>query len=99
MASRISQIRNGMQPTMRPPSPSQTQLNQSIEQVRGMMQQIQNAQDSQAMLAQMLSNNPNTPMIANMINNGNSLESIARSMAQMRGIDINQLIRQLQGGN
>lgn len=82
---------------MHQPTPQQTQLNQSIEQVRGMMQQIQDSQNPQAKLAQMLQNNPNTAAIASMLNNGNSLEGIARSMAQARGIDINQLIKQLGG--
>lgn len=75
----------------------QGQLNQSIEQVRGMMQQIKGAQNPQAMLAQMLQSNPNTAAIANMLNSGNSLESIARQLAQSSGIDIDQLIKQLGG--
>jgi hypothetical protein len=42
------------------------------------------------MLAQILQNNPNTAAIATLLkNNNNSLESIARQMAQERGIDIN----------
>jgi len=98
MASRISQMRNGMQPTMHQPSPQQQGLNQSIEQVRGLMQQVKNAQNPQAMLAQLLQNNPNVPAIANMLRNNGSLESIARQMAQAQNIDINQLINQLQGG-
>lgn len=61
------------------------------------MQQIQNSPNQQAMLAQLLQNNPNTAAIANMLNNGNSLEGIARSMAQAKGIDIMQLIKQLGG--
>ena len=64
MASRISQMRNGIQPTMQQPSPAQMQLNQSLEQVRNMMQQIKNAPNSQAMLTQILQNNPNTAAIA-----------------------------------
>ena len=63
-----------------------------------MMQQIKGAQDKQAMLAQMLQNNPNTAAISSMLSNGGDLETIARQMAQQRGIDINQLIRQLSGG-
>ena len=62
-----------------------------------MMQQVKNAQNPQAMLAQMLQNNPNTSMIANMLSNNGNLEEVARQMAQARGIDINQLIKQLGG--
>lgn len=63
-----------------------------------MMQQIKNAPNQQAMLAQILQNNPNTAMLSSMLKGGGSLESIARQMAQTNNIDINQLIRQLQGG-
>ena len=64
-----------------------------------MMQQVKYAQNPQAMLAQLLQNNPNTAAIASMLKNNNgSLETIARQMAQERGIDINQLINQLSGG-
>lgn len=62
------------------------------------MAQVKNAQDPQAMLAQLLQNNPNTAAISSMLKGGGSLESIARQMAQQRGVDINQLIKQLQGG-
>ena len=41
------------------------------------------------MLAQLLQNNPNTTMLASMLKNGGNLESIARQMAQINGIDIN----------
>ena len=97
MASRISQMRNGTQPY---PQTLQAQLNQSVLAVRDLMRQVQTASDPQAMLAQILQNNPNTAAIATLLkNNNNSLESIARQMAQERGIDINQLLAQLQGGN
>ena len=59
------------------------------------MAQIKGSQDPQGMLAQILQNNSNTAIIANMLQGGGSLEQIARQMAQQRGIDINQLINQL----
>lgn len=62
-----------------------------------MMQQVKGAQNPQAMLAQMLQNNPNTAAISQMLRGGNSLESIARQMAQQRGIDIEDLVNQLGG--
>ena len=62
------------------------------------MQQVKYSQNPQAMLAQLLQNNPNTAAIAGMLKNNGNLEQVARQMAQERGIDINQLIRQLQGG-
>ena len=62
------------------------------------MQQIQGASNPEAMLAQILQNNANTPMISSMLRNGQSLESIARSLAQAQNVDINEVIRKLQGG-
>ena len=85
-------MRNGVYPQTQ-----QAQLNQAIEQVRGMMQQIKTAQNPQAELAQMLQNNPNTAAIANLLQ-GNNLEGIAQNMARNYNIDINWLINQLQGG-
>ena len=99
MASRISQMRNGQQPyPQTPQGQQQSALNESIARVRNMMQQVQAAQNPQAMLAQMLQNNPNTAAIANMLKGGGDLESMAKQMAAASGIDINQLIKQLQGG-
>lgn len=73
----------------------QEQLNQSIESVRGMMQQVRGSQNPQEVLAQILQNNPNTGMISQMLSSGNSLENIARQMAQARGVDINDLVNKL----
>lgn len=85
-------MRNGVYPQTQ-----QAQLNQAIEQVRGMMQQIKTAQNPEAALAQMLQNNPNTAAIANLLHS-NNLENIAQNMARNYNIDINWLINQLQGG-
>ena len=85
-------MRNGVYPQTQ-----QAQLNQAIEQVRGMMRQIKTAQNPEAALAQMLQNNPNTAAIANLLHN-NNLESIAQNMARNYNIDINWLINQLSGG-
>lgn len=93
MASRISQMRNGMYPQQQ-----QTSQQPAIEEVRGMMQKVKNAQNPQAALAQIIQNNPNSAFIASALHNGNNLEGIARSMAQAKGIDINQLINQLSEG-
>ncbi len=59
------------------------------------MSQIKGAQNPQAMLAQILQNNANTAPIATMLQNGGNLEQIARQMAQQKGYDINEVIRQL----
>lgn len=80
---------------MRQPSQTQDQLNKSIEQVRGMMQQIQNSTNPEAMLQQMLLNNPNTPALANLLKNGNNLEGLAKSMAQAGGFNLQEIIKGL----
>lgn len=77
---------------------TQSQLDQSVEQMRGIMRQIKNAPDPQVMLAQMLQNNPNTAMLSNMLKNNGDLESIARQMAASNNINIDELINNLKGG-
>lgn len=61
-----------------------------------MMTSIKTAKDSQAALANMLQNNPYTSQIARMLQGNGNLESIAKEMARMYNIDINELIKQLQ---
>lgn len=61
------------------------------------MNQVKLAKNPQAMLAQIIQNNPNSATIANMLKT-NSLEEIARGLAAQQGVDINQLIKQLQSG-
>ena len=80
-----------------PQQRSQQQLNNSIAQAKQMMHMVQMSQNPQAELANLIRNNPNSAAISNMLQNGNSLEQIARNMAQQNGIDINNLINQLQG--
>ena len=62
------------------------------------MAMVKSSPNPQQALAQMLQTNPNTAMISNLLRGGNSLETIARQRAQQLGIDINELIRQLQEG-
>ena len=97
MPSRISQMLNEPIQQQMPQQRSQQQLNNSIAQAKQMMRMVQMAQDPQAELANLIRNNPNSAAISNMLQNGNSLEQIARNMAQQNGIDINNLINQLQG--
>ena len=62
------------------------------------MHQIQNAPNSQAMLQNMLMNNPNTAVIAQMLKGGNfnSLQAIAQFLARQKGVNLDDLIRELQ---
>ena len=98
MASRISQMRNAMPQTMRQPSQSQTQLNESIERTKALMQQMHGMPNQEAVITTLLQNNPQLQSLIPLLRNGNNLEGIARQMAQMGGFDINQIINQLQGG-
>lgn len=59
------------------------------------MQRLKMTQNKDAALAQLLQSNPNCAAIAQMVRNGNSLESIAKSLAQQANVDINDVIRQL----
>ena len=63
-----------------------------------MMQAVKTAENPQLALANMLNNNPNTAYISQMLRNGNNLEGIARMIAQQKGVDINDVIRQLSVG-
>ena len=82
-------MRNAVYPQQMP----QPQL--AIEETRALMHQVQNAQNPEAMLAQILQSNPNTALISNMLKSNGSLEKLARNMANAKGIDIMQLINQL----
>ena len=59
------------------------------------MARVKNAPNPQALLAQILQNNPNTSSIYALLQSNGNLEQVARQMAQMGKIDINQLISQL----
>ena len=77
--------------------PIPSQLNpQVINQTKALMQQMRNAGSPQAMINNLIENNPQLSMLAQ--GRHGNWEGVARSMAQQRGIDINQLISQLQGG-
>ena len=87
MASRISQMRNAVF--------QQQSLSDSIARTRAIMQQIQAAPNPQTTMINLLSQNP---QLASLIKSNGSLENYARELASEKGIDINKLINQLQGG-
>ena len=87
-------MRNGQQQQLGQ-TPS---LDNSIQKVKGMMQQLKMASNRQQMLMGMIQQNPQFAQIAQMMKaNPNGLEGVARQMAQANGIDLNDLIRQLGG--
>ncbi len=74
--------------------PTQQPLNNSIEQVKYLMNTIQSSGNPQAMMNSLFGKNPQLAALAKQPN----LKSIAEQMARERGIDLNVLINQLQGG-
>ena len=80
-----------------PQNPQQLQqqrLNESIEQVRKLMQNLKGVQNPQQILMNVLENNPQTAQLAKLFKN-NNLESIARQMAQSEGVNILDVINSL----
>ena len=62
--------------------PIQQPKQPAVEEVRSLMNRLASAKNPQAALMQVLQNNPNAKTIFAMLQSGNSLESIARQMAQ-----------------
>lgn len=85
MPNLISQMRNGT-PQVPP------QLSNSIQQVRGMMNAMRQSPNPQDYLMQMLGQNP---QLMRAVQQGN-LQQVAEQMARERGINLNDLINQLQ---
>ena len=84
MASRISQMRNGV--------PQQQPLSNSVEQVKYLMNTLQSTGNPQAAMNNLFNQNPQLAALAKQPN----LQSIAEQMARERGIDLDDLVRQLQ---
>ena len=63
------------------------------------MQQMQGMSNKEAVIMNLLQSNPQLGLVTNLLRNGNNLEGIANSMAQTNGININELIQKLMGGN
>ena len=85
MPNLISQMRNAQQPMPQ-------QLNNSIQQVRGIMNAMRQSANPQEYLTQMLGQNP---ALMRAVQQGN-LQQVAEQMARERGINLNDLIKQLQ---
>ena len=88
MASRISQMRNEM---LQPQPQQQQQLNESIQQVKFLMNNLKASGNPQAMLNQLMGQNPQLAQLAKQPN----LKSIAEQMAREGGYDLNYIISQL----
>lgn len=60
------------------------------------MQQMRTFGNQQAMMEALLQQRPEVQAIMNIQSKGASLQQIAQIMAQQKGIDLNNLIRELQ---
>lgn len=61
------------------------------------MAQYRTMNNKEAIITSLLQNNPQLGQISNFLRQGNSLEGIAKGMAQAGGYDINQIINGLGG--
>ena len=77
------------------PQQNNTQLDQSINNARNIMQQFQTAQNPQQMMMNILQNNPQFAQIASIAARNGNLEQVARQLAQQKGVDINDIINRL----
>ena len=87
-------MRNAI-PQQRPQLTQQQQLNESIMRTRTLMQQFQRMNNPEAAIMSLLQSNPQLQAIIPAIRGGNGLENIAKQMAQINGLDINQIITNL----
>ena len=67
-------------------------LNLPIQQIKDLMNQVKMSSNQQAMIQNLLNQNPNLRLLLS----GGSLQSIAQELARQKGVDLNELIRQLQ---
>jgi len=68
-----------------------------IQQCKNMMRQVQNSNNPQQALQNILLNNPNTQALSQMVRMYHGdLQAIAQYMANMRGINLNSLMQELQ---
>lgn len=92
MPSRISQIRNGMQPIPQTQQSAQPQINTDyLNQIKAIM----HSGNSQQLLINMIAQNPQARQALQMVRSGGDLKTIAENMAQQRGIDLNALVKEL----
>ena len=65
-------------------------------QIKNLMNSIQFAPNSQLALQQLINQSPIVQNIMKLNRNGTSLQSIAQIIAQQKGINLNDVIQQLQ---
>ena len=63
------------------------------------MQQMSGIGNKEVFITNLLQANPQLSSIIPLLHNGSNLEGIAAQMARVNGIDLNNLIKELSGGN
>ena len=68
-----------------------------MQQVKGMMRQVQNSPNKEAALMNLLQQNPNLQKISSLLQMGNgNLQQAAQILAQQKGVNLNDIIQELQ---
>lgn len=73
------------------------QTNPQIQQIKNLMYQVKNSQNPQMILQNIIMQNPNMQNVLNLMRlNNASPQQIAQLLAQQKGVDLNNLIMELQ---
>ena len=74
-----------------------SQTNPQIQQIKNLMYQVKNSQNPQMILQNIIMQNPNMQNVLNLMRlNNASPQQIAQLLAQQKGVDLNNLIMELQ---
>ena len=75
---------------------NQSQINQSLAPVKNMLNMVRSAGNPQMMLNQMIGQNPQMKQVMEYINaNGGDPKTAFYKLAQEKGVDPNEILRQL----
>jgi hypothetical protein len=73
------------------------QTNPQIQQIKNLMYQVKNSQNPQMILQNIIMQNPSMQNVLNLMRlNNASPQQIAQLLAQQKGVDLNNLIMELQ---
>ena len=74
-----------------------SQTNPQIQQIKNLMYQVKNSQNPQMILQNIIMQNPSMQNVLNLMRlNNASPQQIAQLLAQQKGVDLNNLIMELQ---
>lgn len=74
-----------------------SQTNPQIQQIKNLMYQVKNSKNPQMILQNIIMQNPSMQNVLNLMRlNNASPQQIAQLLAQQKGVDLNNLIMELQ---